>query len=373
MYSISRIGLYERCPWAYKAAYLDKIPREENEARDTGLELHGLIQSYLNRLFSLNLQTDWIWAEAQSSSSEDVSWIWEKFYQIFSLPAIMEYPGVERKLAFSRSWEPCDYFASEAFFRMVIDFHFRQNNLAVVRDWKSSRLMPVTVDKDLQLLTYAWGLYRAVYPDAQEFLLELYFLRFGRTRGFLLKPEDLEDVPKKLEEKIAKIEADRKFEQRPGSFCGLCGVSAHCPVIARSLVPREFIAPATQEEVQKAAEKLLALRVMAKAITARLKSWASIKGPIPVGDQVYGPSFTDSLDTEKVVQALLDGGLEREEIWPLLSVSKTALKSSLKKLKKRDLLDLVMSLTVGEPETRFDFKKAELVSDITSEKTQIAA
>jgi hypothetical protein len=32
-----------------------------------------------------------------------------------------------------------------------------------------------------------------------------------------------------------------------------------------------------------------------------------------------------------------------------------------------------MSLTVGEPETRFDFKKAELVSDITSEKTQIAA
>jgi hypothetical protein len=373
MYSISRIDLYDRCPWAYKSTYLDKVPREEDESRDTGLELHRLVQSYLNRLISLTLQTDWNWAAAQHSSSEDVAEIWERFYQVFSLPAVLEDPGVERKLAFSRSWEPCDFFAPEAYFRMVIDFHFRQNSLAVVRDWKSSRLMPVTVGKNLQLLAYAWGLCKAIYPGAQEFLLQLYFLRYGITRDVLLTPEDLTGIPKKLEEKIAKIEEDTKFEPRPGSFCGLCGVSAHCPVIARSLVPREFIAPATPEEVQKAAEKLLALRVMAKAITARLKSWASIKGPIPVGDQVYGPSFTDSLDTEKVVQALLDGGLEREEIWPLLSVSKTALKSSLKKLKKRDLLDLVMSLTVGEPETRFDFKKAELVSDITSEKTQIAA
>ena len=371
MYSYSRINLYERCPWAYKATYLDKVPREEDETRDTGLELHGLVQSYLNRLISQNLQTDWNWAAAQHSSSEDVADIWERFYQVFSLPAVLEVPGVERKLAFSRSWEPCDYFAPEAYFRMVIDFHFRQNTLAVVRDWKSSRLMPVTVERDLQLLTYAWGLSRAVYPDAQEFLLQLYFLRYGITRDVLLAPENLAGVPRKLEEKIAKIEEDQKLEPRPGSFCGMCGVAAHCPHVAQALVPREFIAPTTKEQVQEAARQLLALRTMAKTITSRLKNWAIINGPIPVGDQVYGPSYIDTLDTKQVVETLLAAGLDRADIWPLLSVSKTSLKSALKK--RQDLLSSVMSLTVGDPETRFDFKKAESVVNLKDEQKQKAA
>ena len=153
----------------------------------------------------------------------------------------------------------------------------------------------------------------------------------------------------------------------------MCGVAAHCPVIAQALVPRELIAPSTFEQVHKAAEQLLAIRAMAKTITSRLKNWASIHGPIPVGDQVYGPSFIDTLDSKQVVQVLLDGGLEREDIWPLLSVQKTSLKSTLKKLKRRDLLDSVMSLTVGDPEMRFDFKKAESVSDRKSEPKQMAA
>ena len=39
-YSFSRLDLYERCPWAYKTVYLDKIPRAGNEARESGQLLH---------------------------------------------------------------------------------------------------------------------------------------------------------------------------------------------------------------------------------------------------------------------------------------------------------------------------------------------
>jgi hypothetical protein len=372
MYSISRIDLYSRCPWAYKATCLEKFPREENKARDSGLELHKKVQSYLIRLIRLSLQSDWTWAQAQHSSSEDVARVWERFYSGFSLPRVLQQPGVERKLAFTRNWEPCGYSAPEAFFRMVLDFHFRQYDLAVIMDWKSGWKIVETMEDDLQLLTYGWGLWRAVYPDAREFLLKLHFLRNGKTPEIKLTPEQLKNVPQWLEEKIAEIEGDRKFEPRPGSFCGMCGVATHCPYVAQSLVSEELIAPGTPEKVQKAAEQLLALRVMEKIITDRLKNWAAINGTISVGDQVYGPSYIDSLDSKQVIQALLDDGYDREEIWPLLSVSKTGLKSVLKK--KPDLLRHVMTLTKGDPTTRFDFRKAEkTVSELKEGQKRQAA
>lgn len=73
---------------------------------------------------------------------------------------------VEHKLAFDRNWQPCEFFAAEAIFRIVVDFHFQQGELAVVLDWKSNRAVPETVEKDLQLRSYGWGLKKAVYPEA---------------------------------------------------------------------------------------------------------------------------------------------------------------------------------------------------------------
>lgn len=35
-YSVSRLNLYDKCPWAYKTVYLDGVPRAADEARETG-------------------------------------------------------------------------------------------------------------------------------------------------------------------------------------------------------------------------------------------------------------------------------------------------------------------------------------------------
>jgi len=92
--------------------------------------------------------------------------------------------------------------------------------------------MPETVEKDLQLRTYGWWLKQAVYPDAQEILLRLHFLRYGKEREVLLEPQDLEGVPEILADKINIIEQDKEYIPTPGSFCGLCGITAHCPAMA---------------------------------------------------------------------------------------------------------------------------------------------
>jgi len=365
-YSFSRLELYARCPWAFKKVYVDGIVRPTNEALETGKAVHAQIAGYLEHLISQRSETDWQWAEKTKAriANVDAVAVWERFYSSFTLPQ-MEAPGVENKLGFDKNWNPVGFFDPEVHFRGVIDFHFRQNGLAVVVDWKTNRQVPESVDKNLQLRVYGWAVKQAVYPDVEEILLKLHFLRYGIERQVLLTPDDLATVPDELDAMIAKIESDRNFDPTPGSFCSHCGLAAHCPVMAQALVPREIIAPATMAEAQEAAKLLLALRVMDKQITAVLKSWVQEDGPIPVGDLIYGPHAyqTYNLDAQAVVEQLLAAGLEREQIWPLLSVTKTALERGLKKLKRRELLEEILADAPRKKTEKYDFRRVENCGD----------
>ena len=112
---------------------------------------------------------------------------------------------------------------------------YRQGELVVVQDWKSNRVIPETVEKNLQLRIYGWGVREATFPTAQEILLRLHFLRYGAEREVILLPDDLATVPDELEERIGELNPGKHFEPTPGSFCGWCGVMAHCPVMAQAI------------------------------------------------------------------------------------------------------------------------------------------
>jgi hypothetical protein len=201
---------------------------------------------------------------------------------------------------------------------------------------------------------------QAIYPDAHEILLRLHFLRYGKEREVLLEPQDLEGVPEILAEKIKVIEQDKEYTPTPGSFCGLCGITAHCPAMAQALLPVEVLAPASQEQAEKAASLLLTLQKMEKELVARLKDWVKEYGPIQVGDMIYGasPVVSYDLDPQKITMILLNAGLSREEVWPLLSMTKTNLEKGLRKLKRRDLLEAALSTVITKGSEKIDFRKA---------------
>ncbi|MBW1990793.1 MAG: hypothetical protein JRI59_01415, partial [Deltaproteobacteria bacterium] len=223
----------------------------------------------------------------------------------------------------------------------------------------TNRQVPQTAAKDLQLRTYGWGLKQALYPEVEEVLLRLHFLRYGKEREVLLSPRDLDGVPDELQARIEVIEADQTFTPTPGSFCGMCGVTAHCPVMSKALAPVEILAPATREQAEKAASLLLTLRQMEKELTNRLKEWVKQNGPVQVGDLTYGPAHVTSydLDAKTVVDFLLGEGLDREAIWPLLGVTKTSLERGLKKLRRLELLEAILSESPAKVSERVDFRK----------------
>jgi hypothetical protein len=356
--------MYNGCPFAYKLVNIDRVPRAASEALLIGRQSHDLAADYLNRLISQDLRTDWEWAEAVflPEGPADVADIWERFYANFILPGVMVSPGVELKLAFNRQWQPTGYFDPDVYFRMVIDFCYQQDYLAVVQDWKTNWMIPETVSKNLQLRIYGWGA-MSLYPQVEEILLRLHFLRYGLNKEIMLYPQDLIGVPELIEDKINQIEKDKRFEPTPGSFCGMCGVTAHCPVMANALVPVNILYPSTREEAEKTATLLLAIRTMNKELTANLKAYTEELGPVRVGDMIYGPKETENYEldpktiTEQIIAVI--GEENKENAWGVLSVTKTNLEKGLRKLGQKELLKGILAMAPTKPSYEVKFQKAK--------------
>lgn len=132
--------------------------------------------------------------------------------------------------------------------------------------------------------------------------------------------------------------------------------------MTKALAPVEVLAPATREQAEKAASLLLTLQKMEKELTSRLKEWVREHGPVQVGDLVYGPTTVTSYDlnTKTVVEFLLHEGLDRESVWPLLSITKTNLEKGLRKLRRKDLYEMLISKANAKVSEKVDFYKKTL-------------
>jgi hypothetical protein len=63
------------------------------------------------------------------------------------------------------------------------------------------------------------------------------------------------------------------------------------------------------------------------------------------------------LDPEQVITVLFEAGLAREEVWSLLSMAKTNLEKGMRKLRRRDLLELVLPISQAKVSEKIDFPK----------------
>jgi hypothetical protein len=84
---------------------------------------------------------------------------------------------------------------------------------------------------------------------------------------------------------------------------------------------------------------------MEKDLSNCLKERVKENGAIQVDDLVYGstPLVSYTLDAQQIVQIMLDAGLSRDEIWPLLTITRTHLEKGLKRLRRKDILIIALS------------------------------
>ena len=370
--SYTRLTDYQHCPLAFKLRHLERVPVPAARPLEVGALAHTIAAAYLQQCLQEGRATDWgalqqitrahlltqpadLGAEVQEALEGLPQWLVERSDDY----------GVEEELAFTRTWEPCDWHdRARVFFRAKIDYHFRDaGGVRVIVDHKTDRRLwsrEETAQHD-QLPIYAFLVGR-VRPE-ELFVVRVHFLRYGitRTRAQPYERSALESIRERIEAQAQVIDADTRFEPRLSPFCGQCPYTARCPAFQSALKLGSTPTVTSPTEAQDEALRLLLLRKGVKEAESRLKAWVDGHGPIPLDDREalgYFPKRTTAFDrVEPVVTRLLQAGLPRPEVWAILSTSKSAIQQLLKDHHQSRLMTEILALARTDQQTQFSVQR----------------
>mgnify|MGYP000610225038 CR=1 FL=1 len=259
-----------------------------------------------------------------------------------------------------------DFDDPEATVRGRIDYLLPQteDGRVLVVDYKTSwNLPPKSEAFDEQLYIYS-VLALALYPEAETISLVLDFVRYDAKRVMELTKEQALWYAHRLRKLVKRIWESEEFPAQVGAHCETCLYAHHCDAIKNLDGSWLYKTIKTPEEAREMAERYLLLNKAVKHLKKALEVWVNSHGAIELGDGSklgYKPrTKTTFPDSKRVINALLDAGVERDLIWEKLSISKTAVQSIMKKAKlPKEVRESIMDLAEVETETRFELIKGE--------------
>ena len=223
-WSWSRFSDHRRCGFYAKMKHLDKLPEPQGPAMERGQRIHKLAEDYT--LGTLKVLPD------------ELKLFKDEFAHLRKVKA-----NVEGQLAVNRSWKKEVWFSKEAWLRSITDARYEENRgkTVVAIDHKTGKIYD---ENDEQLSLYVPVLF-AHYPDAEEIILELWYIDQGEERRYryhragIAKPKTLkpeakgrgeivekgpsnEALMKAWTEKSYPIMTDRKFSPTPNDKCRFC-------------------------------------------------------------------------------------------------------------------------------------------------------
>lgn len=205
-WSYSALTTYELCPKKYYHLYVAKDVKDEDSSFSAdGKIIHDAMKKRVvdGVPLPINLrQHEKLAAKFASAAGEKHG---------------------EMKLAITRQFEPCDYFAKDVWCRVVIDLTIVKGNQAIVVDWKTGKRK----DDQTQMMLNTAVLAQFV-PEIKLFTAVLVWMQSGElTPPFTYTRASFPEAWNQLLPRVAKIEEARKTTTFPANPNGLC---AYCPV-----------------------------------------------------------------------------------------------------------------------------------------------
>jgi hypothetical protein len=296
-------------------------------------------------------------------------------------PSDAENVGFEVPFAIDRDGRPAEWDAP-AMFRSVWDVVYRENggSLAVVRDYKTNWVIE---DPGEQMRIYAWAAC-CLWPEVEEVVVELHFVRYGAVRRAVLAREQSASVLAELRVVHAEVvdaangegAIEERFPPRVSTACLTCSFVESCPAMRREVPLATPIAD--DADAVRAARELVRLRVEAKRVEEQLAAWAGDHGPVDLGDETFGPVAKEKKSAIAAIAAdvLMERGVTTEQVWEAVSLPSAelnklvtkAIASAPKKEKAAARERVLQAIDVAggferrtDVEMRFAKKKAEVL------------
>lgn len=358
-YSYSQLRQYEECPLAWKLAKIDKVKEEPNRAMLLGGFAHPVIAEYITRCHKAGLPSDAAIidecieaarrdrAPIPASMKGEIRTMLDKFATSFSVT--MRAPRVEEQLAFDVNWQPVQWFGKDVRFRAIMDlFHEPAAELAQITDFKTGWKVDGEGADSLQLRTYGF-IATLLRPSVRVVRASLFHVRYGYEQSHEYHAEDLAGVRDELEQRMAEIDAETKFEATPGDHCQRCSFRRRCPAYQASGRTSEI-----PEDPRRLAQEFALAKARVKELEAAVKARVDAEGTIDLGrGRVLGYTASErwsNTNPQGLITSMISNGVPKDGIWREIGLSKTAVGKLLKAAGLKDRLDELLD-EYGERQT----------------------
>jgi len=364
-YSPNRFSHWDDCQFSWAAHYKDKIKQKDVSVMMGGGLFHRLAHKYDQHLLDTDQPTDIEMIEPlikKHCGTEPLDVI-DEYSDIFRYWAptqnIQDRNNIylEQRLAVDenfnsimitddKSWDSKDVFCRGIIDRLDI------RDIPVIKDYKTNHVIPSDDELENSLQTRIYPMLVAKEFNITTEIRVIYeFVRYGVQKEFTVYPEQYQNITEWIQKKAAEIEAAREYEATFCSRCEYCPVRDGCPAMKRALDVEDIIMPTNEFEAIALGETFIALREKGKAVESLLKIYLQNHGSIPVGDQEYRQSVSNSYEfnnVENLVNVLISKGISKPDVWGMLGCTKTNFEKVMKRLKLKDMIDEVID-ELGTP------------------------
>ncbi|MDA2916048.1 PD-(D/E)XK nuclease family protein [Nitrospinae bacterium AH_259_B05_G02_I21] len=249
LYSHSRLGTFESCPYKYKLRYIDRVEVEDFETVETFLG--SLVHEVLEKLYkdllngkenNLEELLEFYEQEWERQCSPDIIVVKEGFtpenYREVGRQCLRDYydqhhpftdgktVGIEERILIDL--DESGRYKLQGYMDRLVD---KGAGVYEIHDYKTSSRLPTQADadKDQQLALYQLAV-QEMWPDVKEVRLAWHYLRFGKMIVSTRTAEQLEELRQETIEAIQTIEAATEFEPVKSVLCGWCEYKPICPL-----------------------------------------------------------------------------------------------------------------------------------------------
>lgn len=372
-YSFSQIETYQNCPLAYKFKKIDKISYDDSLPQIVGKLFHEIAAEYFKFCYENKRSSDSEKLNAILMSKRDqcTDEAFDDLVEIVDTFSGVRYLDLsyqtgfefETEVAFDREWNVVPWKDGNASWRGILDEYHFEDDLLVITDYKTNRAIKPrsSVEKNFQLLTYAYMMHM-LYPKVERFVIRLDYVRYGQYRSREIDLSEIETVPERINQFVAKIESDTEFLPRVSSFCDGCSFTAMCSKYQNAMRERNDTPIIGADDALSLAEQLRIIDSRRTQIIKRLKTWIDANEPITVGNELLDYHTSQSFkfdDPALIAKKLLEIGLNQKDIWSAMKISQTDLKKVLKNSNKIEHWEDLLELAKIETSQRFEFKKTK--------------
>lgn len=203
IHSYSSISCHDNCPWQFHDRYVLRNKHPVTPQQAAGTAAHLALQRRLEDRRAL---------PPELASAEPL---------VKSLEARGR-PIAERKLAMTRDFQPCDFWADDAWLRGVLDVLVPLDAVTIFNaDWKTGKVR----EQETQLFICA-SLVLVNFAHVEKVIGANIWLRDGKPgQPYPFERRNLAAMLARLVAMTAPIEADTTFTPRPSGLCRWCPVA----------------------------------------------------------------------------------------------------------------------------------------------------